>query len=94
MRVSRVREPSRSSWGAFRGRSRRRDRLGSCTGPRYSEWVQQAIDLLVAAGELEMTTAALGSPIGYRSAFLGAVLRELDRVEVMSRSPASLRRRV
>jgi uncharacterized protein DUF6884/GIY-YIG catalytic domain-containing protein len=56
------------------------------------EWVQEAIDRLIAAGELEMTTRALGAPIGYRSAFLGAALRELDGVEVMSRRPARVRR--
>jgi len=34
---------------------------------------------------------ALRPPLGYRSAFLGAALRELDGVDVVSRSPPRLR---
>jgi hypothetical protein len=51
-------------------------------------WIQEAIDRLKADGELEVTTAALGSPIGHRSALIGAVLREIEGVRVVSHHPA------
>lgn len=55
-------------------------------------WVQEAMDRLVSTGELEVTTEALGSSIGHRSVFLGAVLRELDGAEVL-RNPPRIRLR-
>jgi hypothetical protein len=43
------------------------------------EWVQNAMDQLAENGELAIEV----STVGYRSAFIGAVLRTLPGVEVM-----------
>ena len=56
-------------------------------------WVQEAINRLVDRGELVVTTKVLGMPIGSRSAFLSAVLRELPGVEELD-DPKRLRLRV
>lgn len=50
--------------------------------------VQQAIDRLVSEGEIEISVAS----VGYRSAFIGAVLRQLPGAEVVSSaSPPRIR---
>ena len=51
-------------------------------------WVQEALDRLERDGEIEISV----SSIGYRSAFIGAVLRELPGAEVVtSVSPPRIR---
>jgi len=50
-------------------------------------WVQEAMDRLAATGELEVTTRGLGDQIGHRSAFIGAVLSELDGCEALTDPP-------
>lgn len=50
-------------------------------------WIQEAMDRLSDAGELEVTTGGLGNRIGHRSAFIGAVLSELDGSEALTDPP-------
>jgi hypothetical protein len=47
-------------------------------------WVQDALDRLAAVGEVEISVES----VGYRSAFIGAVLSSLDDTEA---SPATMR---
>jgi len=47
-------------------------------------WVQDALDRLATDGEVELSVAS----VGYRSAFIGAVLSALDRTEA---SPSTMR---
>ena len=52
------------------------------------EWVQAALDRLEADGEVEISVAA----VGYRSAFIGAILREVAGAEVVPEaSPPRIR---
>jgi hypothetical protein len=48
------------------------------------KWVQDALDRLAAEGEVEISVAS----VGYRSAFIGAVLGALDGTEA---SPSTMR---
>ena len=48
------------------------------------KWVQDALDRLAADGEVEISVES----VGYRSAFIGAVLSSLDDTEA---SPSTMR---
>ena len=48
------------------------------------KWVQEALDRLATEGEVEISVAS----VGYRSAFIGAVLSALDGTEA---SPSTMR---
>jgi hypothetical protein len=51
------------------------------------EWVQDAIDRVERDREIEVSVASLR----YRSAFIGAVLRELPGAQVVQTSPPRIR---
>jgi hypothetical protein len=52
------------------------------------EWIQKALDRLEKDGEIEISVDS----VGYRSAFIGAVLRELPETSVTSAaSPPRIR---
>ena len=51
--------------------------------PVPTEWVQNALDILVRDGEVTIDVET----VGYRSSFIGAVLATLPGVTVLSTSP-------
>jgi hypothetical protein len=63
-------------------------RVGTSRGPSGQlvpiAWIQEALDRLAADGEVEISVES----VGYRSAFVGAVLSSLDDTEA---SPATMR---
>jgi hypothetical protein len=50
-------------------------------------WVQDALDRLEQDGEIEISVAA----VGYRSAFIGAVLQQLPGAQAVRTSPPRIR---
>jgi hypothetical protein len=52
-------------------------------------WVQEALDRINRDGEIEISVAS----VGYRSAFIGAVLQELPDAEIIRSSPPRIRLR-
>jgi hypothetical protein len=51
------------------------------------EWAQNAIDRLESEREIEISVAS----VGYRSAFIGAVLQQLPGAEVVRSTPPNIR---